>query len=148
MGLDISFYKLKSRSRAKRYIKNHIKDIDFSYGVLSTKLIHDFANNQLSAMLYFRKVNFIFAFFEQDLYESQLAILNKEDLERLLKATEEVIKNPSKASELLPTAPGFFFGNTEYNEHYYERVKEVNRDLKMIMHRIKEDDIIYLDCDW
>ena len=36
----------------------------------------------------------------------------------------KVIKNPKIANELLPTGDGFFFGSTEYNEWYYNDVKE------------------------
>jgi hypothetical protein len=32
----------------------------------------------------------------------------------------KIIKDPTVASELLPTASGFFFGNNDYNEYYYQ----------------------------
>lgn len=35
----------------------------------------------------------------------------------------KVIKDPSVAEELLPTASGFFFGSTEYNQYYIEDLK-------------------------
>jgi hypothetical protein len=40
----------------------------------------------------------------------------------------EVLEDHSKASELLPTAIGFFFGSTDYDEWYFkdlEYTKEV-----------------------
>lgn len=52
-------------------------------------------------------------------------------MEDLLQKLEEVLANKDvlvgnqyhkKADELLPTASGFFFGNTEYDDYYYEMV--------------------------
>jgi hypothetical protein len=34
------------------------------------------------------------------------------------------IKDPSLAAELLPTGSGFFFGSTEYDEWYYQDLKD------------------------
>ena len=45
-------------------------------------------------------------------------------LEELYNTCREVLAHPEKAEELLPSSSGFFFGGTEYNEWYFEQVKE------------------------
>lgn len=42
----------------------------------------------------------------------------QEKLMELRALVEEVLDNPDKAKELLPTGAGFFFGSTEYDEWY------------------------------
>ena len=82
---------------------------------------------------YFRKVNFLVKYFE-DLgfdVENQIPFrISKEDAEVLLSRCNQVLKDHSKASELLPTMSGFFFGSTEYDKDYFEDVKEVRDYIK------------------
>jgi len=47
-------------------------------------------------------------------------IVTTEQLERLLELVNEVLRNRDKAEELLPTASGFFFGSTMYDEYYFD----------------------------
>ena len=48
-----------------------------------------------------------------------------DDVEELLEACKQVLADHSKAEELLPTCDGFFFGSTDYDEWYFDDVKEV-----------------------
>lgn len=45
----------------------------------------------------------------------------------------QVIKNLELAKELLPTRDGYFFGDTDYNEHYLEDLKEYIRQADEII---------------
>lgn len=77
---------------------------------------------------YFRKVNFLVAFFEKkgfDVPNQTPLAISKEDAEELLSKCEEVLLDHSKGPELLPTMSGFFFGNTDYNDYYYKDVEAV-----------------------
>lgn len=77
---------------------------------------------------YFRKVNFLVHFFESLGYEVDNCIpitITEEDIEELLKRCDEVLKDHSKAEELLPITDGFFFGNTTYDELYFKDVEFV-----------------------
>lgn len=148
MGLDISFFKLKSRSKIKKHLKEHSNQITYSLAVFWEELDKDYQNNQLTKLMYFRKVNFIVAYYQDQLIEDSIAVLTKKDLEDLLEATEEVLKDPSNASNILPTVSGFFFGSTNYDEYYFEDVKYVNESLKKALKKVKDTDIIYLDCSW
>jgi hypothetical protein len=42
----------------------------------------------------------------------------------------QIINNPSVAEELLPTQEGFFFGSTDYDQWYFEDLKETVTVLK------------------
>lgn len=77
---------------------------------------------------YFRKVNFLVAFFKEKGFDvdHQIPIkIEKEWVKDLLDRCELVLANHSKAEELLPTMSGFFFGSTDYDEHYFSDVEEI-----------------------
>lgn len=106
----------------------------------------------------FRKVNFLVKFFEdQGLfnYENPVPItVDKELAEELLDRCEKVLEDHSKAKKLLPTMEGFFFGSTEYDDYYFDDVKEVRDFLrdKLLpeydkLEELKiEGDVSYEDC--
>lgn len=83
---------------------------------------------------YFRKVNFLVKFFEEEGIEIENLSpikIKKSQVKDLLNRCNQVLKDHSKAEELLPTTPGFFFGSTDYDEYYFsdvERVKEFVED--------------------
>ena len=47
-----------------------------------------------------------------------------EDLENLRELCKKVLADHSLAKELLPTASGFFFGSTEYDDYYFEYLQD------------------------
>ena len=66
--------------------------------------------------------------------------VSTEDLKLLRKICHKILKTNKKdkghvAKELLPTQGGFFFGETSYDEYYYDCLKEtieiVNKALKL-----------------
>jgi hypothetical protein len=70
-----------------------------------------------------RKSNHIHEYFvnncqggEDDCRES---FVDRDKLGELLHLCKQVIADHSKASELLPTSEGFFFGSTDYDEWYF-----------------------------
>ena len=72
---------------------------------------------------YWRKANAIHEWFVKNVqggtddcgnYE-----VSKDALKKLLEVVEEVLADKSKASKLLPTTSGFFFGSTDYDEFYF-----------------------------
>lgn len=82
---------------------------------------------------YFRKVNFLVKFFEKkgfDVLNQTPLEIRREDAEELLSKCEEVLLDHSKGPELLPTMSGFFFGSTDYNDHYYDDVEAVRDYVK------------------
>lgn len=93
----------------------------------------DVSGAQVSVTIgYWRKANAIHNWFVekcaggedkcQDIYVYQ------DKLIELSALVNEVLENPEKGKELLPTASGFFFGSTEYDEWYIrdlERTKSI-----------------------
>lgn len=77
---------------------------------------------------YFRKVNFLVKFFTDkgfDVEHQTPFTIYKQSIEELKSLCEEVLKDNSKASELLPTMSGFFFGSTKYDDYYFKDVEKV-----------------------
>jgi len=76
---------------------------------------------------YWRKANHIHAWFVDHVQGGEDTCKNypvdREDLAALLETCKAVLAEPGRASELLPTQSGFFFGSTDYNEFYFEEVR-------------------------
>ena len=76
----------------------------------------------------------------------------KEDAEELLSRCNKVLKDHSKAEKLLPTMSGFFFGNTDYNSHYYDDVLTVRDFIKDKLlpqfDHLNEDEAIDFDISY
>lgn len=76
---------------------------------------------------YFRKFNalhnYIVQNFAHGIDECQPIGLSEEDIQQVLGVLEEVDTNQQVADQLLPTASGFFFGGTQYDDWYFEEVK-------------------------
>lgn len=77
---------------------------------------------------YWRKSNHIHNWFvnyvQDGKDECQTSYVDRQDLQTLIDLCKEVLEDHSKAAELLPTESGFFFGNTNYDEWYFEDLEE------------------------
>ncbi len=112
---------------------------------------------------YWRKANHIHAWFvdncQDGIDECQTTEVDKEKLEELLSICRIII-NPGGgpvplvvketiAQEKLPTREGFFFGCTEYDEYYYEDVKETMNILEKVLEETDfENESIYYSASW
>lgn len=89
-------------------------------------------------MGYWRKVNSVHNWFVENcgdgVDECQNMYVNRGHLEELKSLCEQVLANHSLAEELLPTASGFFFGSTDFDQYYFTdleyTVKVIDRCLK------------------
>ena len=101
---------------------------------------------------YFRKVNFIYQFFREDISkEYEACIVNKCDIGRLISACEQVLKhkgNEDYAKEHLPTTDGFFFGSTDYNYWYWHDVKNCLKQMRKLYKSMDDDDFVLWDFSW
>lgn len=59
--------------------------------------------------------------------ECQYSFVSKEQLVELLAILNQL--TPENCSELFPTQDGFFFGSTDYNDWYWEDVKQTREIL-------------------
>ena len=100
---------------------------------------------------YWRKFNALHDWFVQNVQdgvdECQEAYVSKEKLEELLTILNEIKDGDiKKAEELLPTASGFFFGSTKYDDWYFENVNET---IPIIEKAISyHDSDIYYQSSW
>lgn len=88
--------------------------------------------------LYYRKSNFLFAYFQNVANKVKYdqiytCTISKEELEDIADRCEKIINNHTLAEELLPTMEGFFFGSTDYDEMYFDKIEEVYIDFKHIL---------------
>lgn len=86
---------------------------------------------------YWRKANAIHRWFVENIQDGVDDCgkyeVEKEKLEELLAYCKEVLEDHSKAEELLPSQCGFFFGSTEYDEWYFEDIKDTIKILEKVL---------------
>lgn len=70
-----------------------------------------------------------------------------DDLEKLLDACEKVKADHSLADTLLPSASGFFFGGTEYDEWYFNTIDNTIEILKEAL-ADESDSSYYYSSSW
>ena len=82
---------------------------------------------ELDEFMYWRKANAIHRWFVEKVQDGnddcEKYEVSYEKLYELKNLCEKVINNTKKAHELLPTASGFFFGETSYGEWYFHNIE-------------------------
>ena len=90
---------------------------------------------------YWRKANAIHRWFVTNVQSGEddcrHYYVSKEKLETLLETVNAVLKDHSKAAELLPTQGGFFFVGTAYDDFYFQ----VLEDTKQIIKKVLDSDV-------
>ena len=125
------FIGIKTPTDAKEFLEKLHKDIVF--GVYQA---------------YFRKVNFIFQFFSDEMIDEYYAVVSKSRINDLIKSCDEVLKDNTKAEEILPTTSGFFFGSTDYDKYYFEDVKNCKEQMKKLHSTMSDDDFVLWHFSW
>lgn len=99
---------------------------------------------------YFRKVNFLFAYFENNgkMEDECFAWVEQVDVEDIIDRCEKVLADHKLAEELLPTQGGFFFGNTNYDEYFFRCVENVLEKMKGLLPIFKEGYNMYAYFSW
>ena len=139
MGLDMYFYARKTtyKSFSKWYKPDRADETNYPEDLKTfSDYIYDrnfkSAETEIRYQIgYFRKFNALHSYivktFANGVDDCQDIILYKEDVEQIKKVLDEVLnahQQVEKAKELLPTQSGFFFGGTDYDEFYFEDVKD------------------------
>lgn len=102
-------------------------------------------------VVYFRKVNFIFAYFtnEGTMINEVFSMVTKEDVEDIINKCRIVLEDHDRAEELLPTQAGFLFGSTDYDEYYYHDVECVLKQFEEeLLPLFDEGWNVYVDFSW
>ena len=128
MGLDMYLYLEKYQS------KFHTDDTTGFYPPeLRDIQAKQEARNFLSKMTkyqvgYWRKANHIHRFFVEKCKDGEddcrPIYIHLSQLKELKKICEQVLANHDLAEVMLPTQEGFFFGDTEYGEYYFDDVTD------------------------
>jgi hypothetical protein len=108
---------------------------------------------------YFRKVNCIYAYFQERL-EDEACFVDEYDLEDIIDRCDQILKGVNlrkeipyeainRGKELLPTQGGFFFGSTEYDKWYFADVKDIRKQMKKLLRKYdKSNDLMYVLMSW
>lgn len=59
--------------------------------------------------------------------------LKKDDFEEFVKTAKEILEDHDKAEDLMPRVGGFYFGDKEYNEFYFESLTNTVRWFEQII---------------
>lgn len=98
---------------------------------------------------YWRKANHIHQWFVANVQDGKDECVehyvSKEDLEKLLSAVHIALKHKGFADKILPTASGFFFGGTDYDDYYFQDLE----DTKVIVEAcLQEGGNYYYKSSW
>lgn len=121
MGLDMY---LKGKKYVSEYFEKdaYEKLNSFDIGQKSFKI-----NSVEIEVMYWRKANAIHRWFVRECQngvdDCREYYVSPEKLRELRDLCREVLENRDRASELLPTSSGFFFGDIEYDEWYFDSIE-------------------------
>lgn len=129
MGLDMFLTgKLSLRSyneNHKEIAENIEKTISKGFGSSTPYVL---PNRLEFEVAYWRKANAIHKWFVDHVQEGRDDCneywVSFEQLKELQDTCIQVLEDKSKASSLLPTHSGFFFGSTEYDDYYFTDVDD------------------------
>ncbi len=126
MGLDMYLYK-------KTYVKRWNHNGNDNYKVEVTKAGKPTNIDPMKVvyvieeMGYWRKANQIHQWFVNNVQGGNDNCGNywvsRDNLEELLELCNKVLSDKTNAGEYLPTASGFFFGSTDYDEDYFQDIE-------------------------
>ena len=97
---------------------------------------------------YWRKANHIHKWFVDNVQEGEDDCkdyyVSREQLTTLHDLCQYILEHPEEAKGKLPTESGFFFGGTEYDEDYFNDLRNTMKQLKPII----ESDNSFKDWDF
>ena len=169
MGLDMYLEIRKSEYRSK-YSKDKGSRIKLEYPKDITEFIPNLTDLRISRQTnyevgYWRKANQIHNWFMQncarrDEYDNPIddcrpIEITVDKLEKLLDDCKKVLADHSLAKKLLPTADGFFFGSTAYDDYYLGQIEQtieiIEPVLKFAKHKLEIKDYtweVYYQASW
>ena len=153
MGLDMYLYK-------KHYVKNWDWMADHEKHTISIKkgkkkLDHikpDRVCSVVEEVMYWRKFNALHKWFVDNVQEGvddcKESFVDESDLKMLLETLTYVLENKDTAENILPTAQGFYFGNDEMDDNYWNCVKSTIIQLKDLLEEDNKGASFYYRSSW
>ena len=134
MGLDMYLTK-------RHYVKNWNHEPERKHkitvklnGKLRKDINFDNIGYLIEEVMYWRKSNHIHQWFVENVQEGnddcEKYYVEKDQLKELLVTINDVLEDHNKASDLLPTQSGFFFGSTEYDSYYFDELEDTKKALE------------------
>ena len=99
---------------------------------------------------YFRKHNPLHGWVEQKVLDgrqtnSEEITIDIEQLAHLKHLCEQVLANPYRGPELLPSYQGFFFGSYEYDDWYLEKIQGIRDAIERVLVLITRGGVIEVE---
>jgi hypothetical protein len=138
MGLDMY---LSAKKYMSRYFDEadteKIKTINELFGVEGVEDDDYGAQEVIFRVAYWRKANAIHDWFVRNVQdgrdECQESWVSREQLKELADICKQIVADPKKAEELMPTRSGFFFGSTDYDEWYMQEMQHTADRIEKIL---------------
>lgn len=154
MGLDM--YLTAERYMSKYFDAADSEKITAINEIFNVEGIEDGdygAQSVIFKVAYWRKANAIHQWFVDNVQdgvdECQKAYVSREQLQTLVDLCKEIIADPKKGRELLPTQGGFFFGSTDYDDYYIQDAQHtVDRLSKILADSAFEKADFYYQSSW
>lgn len=129
------------------YLKRFPKEINIDIEEEREKFLYQ------QATVYWRKANAVHAWFvrnvQEDKDECKIARVPFDKLIELMNICKEIIYDWSKASKLLPTKDGFYFGNVDYSDDYKDDILMTYCELRSIyLSKGSQNDFFYYRSSW
>jgi hypothetical protein len=146
MGLDMYL-------EARKYVSSYsdISDYEAIKEIMELKTgdIPEASSGSVSlGVMYWRKVNSVHEWFVNNVQDGKDDCgqyhVDRDKLVELMETCKKVVDNrgdTAVAEELLPTASGFFFGDTDYEEYYYEGLLWTIEGLERILNNPAYNDM-------
>lgn len=80
--------------------------------------------------------------------DNSTGFVSREKLIELRGLCERVLRNPKKASELLPTTDGFFFGSTDYDYSYLSDLEDTIDIIDRVTEKVPDDWSLTYCASW
>lgn len=101
---------------------------------------------------YWRKANAIHQWFVDNVQNGEDDCdsypVTREQLQDLLDKCKRVLEDRESAKDILPTTNGFFFGGTEYDEYYFQSIKDTIEQVWKALHQLPEDWAFEYQASW
>ena len=158
MGLDMYLYATKYVSKSDLFEK----DSPTRYAeIVKTVGAEEFPQTEFGSATvdiqigYWRKANAIHNWFVENCQagedDCRKSFVSRNHLIELRDVCVSVLseqENRDMAEEFLPTASGFFFGDTKYDEYYYEYVKDTITLLNTLLVTVPEGWDFHYQSSW
>lgn len=139
MGLDMTLY---------------VKDYDFSRDPEKDPYLNKFPKTStVYEVAYWRKVNSIHKWFVDNVQggtdDCGEYYVTKEKLMELRDVVRQAVESPAEAATLLPTESGFFFGATDYDDYYFEDLRQTLKMFTSVFELLdKKPFSLYYSSSW